>query len=97
MGQLRGPRSITIGTGADCDVCLSDDPYVSDVHCVVTRDDDGTVWVADLGSTNGTFLRRSSGTRIETIRVTVPTRIEPGDVLFVGRTRLPVPPPRSRL
>jgi pSer/pThr/pTyr-binding forkhead associated (FHA) protein len=45
--------SLVIGTAAECDLRVADD-FVSDRHCRVVRHDDGTLWVADLGSLNGT-------------------------------------------
>jgi pSer/pThr/pTyr-binding forkhead associated (FHA) protein len=33
-----------------------DDEYVSNCHAAVTRRADGSVWVEDLGSLNGTFV-----------------------------------------
>lgn len=77
-------KEFVFGQAANCDVRV-DDPYVSSRHARVWSDDDGAVWVEDLGSTNGTYL----GERRE-IRVYGKTRLRPGDVLWLGlRTRIP--------
>lgn len=75
--------SFVFGTDPSCDVRI-DDPYVSGRHARVWRDDDG-VWVEDLGSTNGTWI----GQLYFGQRVTLKTRLRPGDVLWMGRTRIP--------
>jgi serine phosphatase RsbU (regulator of sigma subunit) len=56
------PEGVRIGRTPGNDLVLAD-PEVSRSHCVVSLDADGAV-VADLGSTNGTFLARGrlSGT-----------------------------------
>lgn len=54
-----------------------EDPYVSDDHARIYRAD-GTWMVADLKSTNGTFLNR--------VKVTTPTQIAAGDQLGIGKT-----------
>lgn len=67
---------IAFGRGRSCTVTLND-PYVSELHARVYRSDNGWV-VADMGSTNGTFLNRQ--------KVTAPTPIVPGDQLGIGKT-----------
>ena len=54
-----------------------DDPYVSDDHARIYHADGGWM-VADLKSTNGTFLNR--------VKVTTPTQIAAGDQLGIGKT-----------
>src|SRR4051812_29535752 len=50
--ELNG--ELTVGRAAGCQVALEDN-YVSQLHArVFSRD--GTVWVEDLGSTNGTYV-----------------------------------------
>jgi pSer/pThr/pTyr-binding forkhead associated (FHA) protein len=61
---------------------LGDDPMLSRRHARVARDDQGRLFVEDLGSTNGTIL---NGTRIDG-----PEWLEPRDVIEVGGTRLQV-------
>ncbi|MFF1835888.1 FHA domain-containing protein [Streptomyces sp. NPDC058231] len=73
-GQIR------IGRSADADVPL-DDPDVSRLHCAVTVSEDGSVSVADLGSTNGTSL---DGTDVGGR----PVRLKPGALLRLGESTL---------
>ena len=47
--------TITLGRSRSCTVQL-EDPILSRQHCAITVDD-GRVVVADLGSSNGTFVR----------------------------------------
>jgi len=51
--------TITIGSGADCDVVI-DDSRISHEHCMVVKEADGYA-IVDRNSTNGTFL---NGVRI---------------------------------
>jgi len=46
---------LTVGRGGGCGIVLADDSFVSTVHARVFRRD-GTVYVEDLGSRNGTLL-----------------------------------------
>lgn len=69
-------RTVVFGRAPSATVVL-DDPYVSDEHARVYRD--GNEWlVADLRSTNGTFLNQ--------VKVDAPTPIAAGDQLGIGRT-----------
>ncbi len=77
---LSGPRAWTFGTAADCDVRV-DDPYVSNHHCRITEDDNGDLWIEDLGSTNGTYV---DGARVYNKR-----RIRPGCLVRIGRQNIP--------
>lgn len=78
-----------IGQGADCDIRVSDE-YVSTRHCRVSLADDGTVTVEDLGSTNGTWVRRGDAPNaLSGVKVIGPTRIVPGWIIRVGRTDIP--------
>jgi pSer/pThr/pTyr-binding forkhead associated (FHA) protein len=54
-----------------------DDPYVSDDHARIYQSN-GSWMVADLKSTNGTFLNR--------VKVTSPAPIAAGDQLGIGKT-----------
>lgn len=73
-----------VGKDSDCDVQVNDD-YVSGHHCLVTRIGD-TYSITDLGSTNGTWIRKSNG---KDVRARQATPIEPGDILIVGRSQIP--------
>lgn len=78
--SLNSTGDIVLGRGRNTTVAL-DDTYASERHARIYRDR-GEWVVADLGSTNGTFLNRS--------RVTRPTRISPGDQVGIGQTTVEV-------
>lgn len=67
---------VLFGRSPSCTVRL-EDPYVSDDHARIYKSD-GSWMVADLKSTNGTFLNR--------VKVTSPTQIAAGDQLGIGKT-----------
>jgi FHA domain len=67
---------VVFGRATDATVPLSDQ-YASERHARVYQRD-GEWLVADLGSTNGTFLNQE--------RVTTPTPISAGDQLGIGET-----------
>ena len=67
---------LTVGRAAGCQVTL-DDNYVSQLHArIFVRD--GTLYVEDLGSTNGTYLN--------TRKVSSPVAMKRGDRLKIGST-----------
>jgi pSer/pThr/pTyr-binding forkhead associated (FHA) protein len=72
---------LTMGRAAGCGVSLPDDTFVSQVHARVFRRD-GSLFVEDLGSTNGTFLNRRA--------VSGPVALRKGDRVQVGRSVLEV-------
>jgi pSer/pThr/pTyr-binding forkhead associated (FHA) protein len=72
---------LTMGRGQGCGVSLPDDTFVSQVHARVFRRD-GSLFVEDLGSTNGTFLNRKA--------VSSPMALRKGDRVQVGRSVLEV-------
>lgn len=84
-----------IGTRAECDLRVAD-PLVSGQHCQVVKKTDGSLWVADLGSLNGTWLKAIQrlevfGARVrmhDEIRVVAPARWRAGWTLWVGRSGL---------
>jgi pSer/pThr/pTyr-binding forkhead associated (FHA) protein len=81
--ELRGrtypiAEEITLGRAAGCQVTL-DDTYASQLHARVFQRD-GTIYVEDLGSTNGTYLNRR--------KVTGPMVLQRGDKLQIGNTVL---------
>lgn len=79
-------RTWTVGTAEDCAVHVTEDPYVSVRHCRVEQRDDGTVWVEDLGSTNGTWISPPGSPGKPGVKVMGPVQVNPPCVLRVGRT-----------
>ena len=72
-------RPLTIGRSGKTDIHLRGDRFASAVHARVEPRGDG-VWIADAGSTNGTFV---NGVRVDGAR-----QLAPGDVVRVGETDL---------
>jgi pSer/pThr/pTyr-binding forkhead associated (FHA) protein len=56
------------------DILFSEDGYVSGLHCQVSRGADGQVYLTDLGSSNGSF-----------IRLRAERSITSGDILLMGQ------------
>lgn len=75
-------RRLTIGRNPSCDFVV-DDEYASQVHASLTQREDGTVWLRDEGSVNGTHLNGHA--------VWAPTRVVSGDRIKVGHTEVIVP------
>jgi hypothetical protein len=69
---------LQIGRAEACQVQL-DDTYASQFHARIYRRD-GSWFVEDLGSTNGTYLNQR--------RLTAPAEIRAGDRLRIGKTTL---------
>jgi hypothetical protein len=69
-----------LGRSGDADVLL-DDPYASMFHLRLTIDGD-TMVVADLGTTNGTYVNGR--------RITSPVALNAGDSVQVGKTIMEV-------
>ncbi|MFV8756515.1 FHA domain-containing protein [Nannocystaceae bacterium ST9] len=65
-------EGVTIGR-ENGDITFPDDGYVSGTHCRVVGDETG-VYIEDLGSSNGTYMRVRSG-----------QIIEPGRLILVGQ------------
>ena len=72
---------ITLGRGGGCTIPLGFDTFVSQVHARAF-DRDGTLWVEDLGSRNGTFVNGE--------QVHEPTKVTKGARVQVGETVLEV-------
>lgn len=97
--HLRNPGAdraeAVIGSAESCDIRILDDPGVSPRHAKVVRavgrnpanGCPGIFEVFDLGSTNGTFIARRD--LILRCRLGGFITLLPGDVICVGRTRLP--------
>ena len=71
----------TLGRGGGCTVPLGFDTFVSQVHARAI-DRDGTLWIEDLGSRNGTFVNGE--------QVHEPTKVAKGARVQVGETVLEV-------
>jgi Mg-chelatase subunit ChlD len=71
-----------IGAGEGCDLRLATDEYVSNDHATI-RYDSGSLYVADRGSRNGTFL---NGTRL----AAEPMSLSIGDELRFGHSQFVV-------
>jgi DNA-binding NtrC family response regulator len=71
-------RRWVVGSGPSCDLVLQD-PYVSDMHCVLERRSSGSLLVRDKHSRNGT---RVDGNFVEGAELRV------GSYLTIGRTTL---------
>lgn len=69
-------QELTVGRAAGCQITL-DDGYVSQLHARIFARD-GSFYVEDLGSTNGTFLNSE--------KVTAPVAMRRGDRLRIGST-----------
>jgi pSer/pThr/pTyr-binding forkhead associated (FHA) protein len=70
---------LTVGRAAGCGIALADDTFVSTLHARVFRRD-GSLFVEDLGSTNGTFVNDRP------VSSAVP--LQRGDRLQIGKTVL---------
>jgi pSer/pThr/pTyr-binding forkhead associated (FHA) protein len=84
VNDARGRRtvplreSLTVGRAASCDLVV-DDNYVSNVHARIFLRD-GSYFIEDLGSTNGTYMNRT--------KVAAPVAIRPGDEVRMGKATL---------
>jgi pSer/pThr/pTyr-binding forkhead associated (FHA) protein len=70
--------STAVGRGTDSAVFL-DDITVSRVHAVLERRDDGSWFVRDVGSLNGTYV---NGEQVEE------TKLASGDEVQIGKFKL---------
>ena len=70
---------LTVGRGEQNDIELAADEFASAEHARFEPRRDG-VWVADVGSTNGTYV---NGSRIQR-----PRKLASGDVVRIGETDL---------
>ena len=68
---------LTVGRGAQNDIELEGDEFASARHARFEPRQDG-VWIADMGSTNGTFV---NGKRLDR-----PRKLAQGDIVRVGET-----------
>ncbi|CAN5646631.1 antibiotic biosynthesis regulator FhaB [soil metagenome] len=68
---------ITVGRGDTCSIGVPDDTFASQMHARVQLRS-GTMWLEDLGSTNGTHLNGA--------RLTMPVQLAVGDRVQIGST-----------
>ena len=73
-----GEKDVTIGRSLEVDLVL-DDEKASRMHCVV-RNEDGTWYIKDLQSKNGTFV---NGLRVESKALSHGDRIRIGSTVAV--------------
>lgn len=76
------PREAVVGTGAGCDLMLTD-ARVSAYHLTISQDYDGAIIVRDKGSTNGTWYQ---GKRVQEQVVPI------GASFLVGKTAVRIEP-----
>ena len=77
---LEGLKEIVFGRASDNEINLTLDTDVSRRHARVVLDDDGRVWVCDLGSTNGTAVNGRE--------ITTNTLLRRGDRIFLGESTI---------
>jgi pSer/pThr/pTyr-binding forkhead associated (FHA) protein len=73
---VRLDASATVGRAPECELRI-DDTYVSQQHARIFGKN-GSWYVEDLGSTNGTFVNEQ--------RLAAPAMLQPGDKIRVGTT-----------
>jgi len=56
------------------DILFSEDGYVSGLHCRIAPESDGNIYLTDVGSSNGTFVRLGRD-----------HLLSPGDILLMGQ------------
>jgi len=82
IGSVQLSGAVQVGRSASCQIPLTD-TFASSIHARMFARD-GSWFVEDLGSTNGTYVNER--------RVTAPAEIKVGDRVRVGRTLLEVRP-----
>jgi hypothetical protein len=73
-----GTGELVIGKSPECGLVVQGDGYVSRRHARLVRNDSG-IYLEDLGSTNGTF-----------VRICRMVEVEDGDEILIGTTMLKV-------
>lgn len=68
---------LTVGRGANCSIGVPDDTFASQLHARVQLRN-GSMWLEDLGSTNGTHLNGA--------RISMPVQLAVGDRVQIGST-----------
>lgn len=75
-----GTWSLVLGRREECDISIPFDTQVSRQHALLRVAPDRTIWLADAGSRNGTYVGKN--------RIEEPTPITPGELFRLGRTWL---------
>jgi len=85
-GQVEadGTWTLTFGRREECDVSVPFDTQVSRHHATLRVIQDGTLWLIDAGSLNGTYVGKA--------RIEQPTLLERGQLFRLGRTWMRVQP-----
>ena len=71
----------TVGRSDECTIKIENDTEVSRIHCSIQQYSDGSYWLIDTASKNGTFL---NGNRL----LNDEAKLKSGDVIRVGMTKL---------
>jgi hypothetical protein len=87
-----GPPPLVLGRSPDCQVVI-DHPSVSRAHARIDAGADGEHAIADLGSSNGTFV---NGARVERATLRDGDVLRLGDCAFRVTTTAPPAAPRAR-
>jgi adenylate cyclase len=77
--QIDCKEATTIGREEDCDIVLPD-PRVSRKHAMLYRTQDGSYYLSDEGSSNGSYVNAA--------RIQLPTRLKDGDQISIGSINL---------
>ena len=77
-GTIRLEEALHVGRAEACQIRLGD-TYISQFHARLFPRD-GTWYIEDLGSTNGTYLNQR--------KLTGPSEVHAGDVVRLGKTTL---------
>jgi pSer/pThr/pTyr-binding forkhead associated (FHA) protein len=77
-GTIRLEEALQVGRAEACQIRLGD-TYISQFHARLFPRD-GTWYIEDLGSTNGTYLNQR--------KLTGPSEVHAGDVVRLGKTTL---------
>ena len=77
------PVKNIIGRSAKCDLSIPEDDDISNRHCSMGAEEDGSYYIKDLDSTNGTFIQRG-GQRVA-VHKAAAFDIQDGDVMEIGK------------
>ncbi len=81
FNALLGKWTLSIGRQDESDVCLRNDTFVSRQHAYLYWEQ-GTWWLEDCKSTNGTFIENGD----HDAKVTGVLPVTPGDLFRIGHT-----------